>query len=284
MTLEDIEKKLSKIDELPALPTIVFEINNLLNNPRTTAPELSRLIMRDPALTAKVLKVANSAFFSLPKRITSVNQAIIVFGFNTVRSIVLCSSVIEAFNSFKSKMFFSQEEFWAFSAGVAATARVVARNAGEKKTESSFVAGLLHGLGKVTLQEFFAAEFEESVKRAEEEGISLWQAQREVFGVSDGEVASILIKTWKLSPDIIEPIRFQDMPEEAPEEYRKPSAYLLTAYVISHLLAFGKPFDRVLPQLRPEVMEFAGVKEEQWDRLLELAFDEAQKAQVFFEL
>lgn len=283
MTIEELRKKLASVDELPALPTIITEINTLLSNPRTTAAELSRVIMRDPAITAKILKIVNSSFFGLPKRISSVNQSIIVLGFNTVRSIALCSSIIESLGKGSANSKLNYKEFWQFSVGVGSAARVVARNAGEKKTEPPFVAGLLHGVGKIVLDRFFRDDYIKSFQIAKEREITLYEAERVVFGLSDAQVGAVLLELWKLNPDLVGAVMYQDNPAQG-KDFAVGAAYNMIGSVLARLLRLGEPGDYHLPRISQEVMALAKIEPAQWPRLIELTADEAKRASVFYEM
>lgn len=284
ITLDAVQRRLEAIEELPALPTIIAEINELLGDPKTAAPQVAKIIMRDPSITAKVLKIVNSAFFGMPKTITSVNQAIVALGFNTVRSIVLCSAVMDIFGKSKlSETTFPRRDFWHFSVAVGAAARVVARNAGEKQTESMFVAGLLHGVGKIVMDEYFHELFAASFLKARSESMTLWQAQREVCGFTDAQVGGLMLKIWRLSPVFVESVMHQEVPMEADEENRKNAAYMLIGNVISRICGLGNPGDILIPRITEEDMALAKVKDVQWPRLFELSIDGARKASVFFD-
>ena len=284
MQVEDVRKRLEAIDELPALPTIIAEINTLLSSAKTSAPQLSKVIMRDPSITAKVLKIANSAFFGMPKQITSVNQAIVALGFNTVRSIVLCTSVMDVFaKTGKGETTFQHREFWKHSVGVAAAARVIARNAGVKKTETSFVSGLLAGIGKIVLDEYFHDEFNAAFLQARKQQRTLWEVERELIGVSDCEVGGVILELWKLSPDLIQSVKWQENPAGAPEENQQAAAINLIATTISRIIGIGATGEIKLARITPEAAKIAGVEEVHWPRLLELTVDEAKKAAIFFE-
>lgn len=285
LNIEEARRRLQAIDELPSLPVIIAELNQLMSDPRTTAPKLATVIMKDPAITARVLKIVNSAFFGFPKRIESVNQAIVALGFNTVRSIVLCSSVMEAFSGSKAKSAaMSRKEFWKFSVAVGAAAKVVARNAGEKKMESAFVNGLLHGVGKLVLDQFFHDPFVLAVSEARSRDLTLWESEREFIGVTDAEVGAILLELWKLGDGIQSCIQFLENPADAPEEHRAMCAYVLVGNVIARVANLGDPGDIVVPQLTEETLRLAAVDPAQWNRLLELTVDEAKKAAVFFDM
>lgn len=282
MTKDELRSRLAAIDELPALPTIVTEINQLLSSPSTTAPELAGLIKRDPPITARVLKITNSAFFSLPKKVTSVNMAIVALGFNTVRSIVLATSVMEVF-SFGKESKLSQKKYWSYSMSAAAACRVLARNAGERRTEEAFISGLLHGLGRIVFAQFLPEEFDASYRKAQEEERPIWDVQRELFGVTDSDAGAVLLELWKLDPLLVEAVTHQERPLEAPENSRLLSCFNLIASVLVRILQLGESGDTFLPKLSRSVLNHAQVTEAQWDRLLQLTMDEAERASVFLQ-
>lgn len=283
MSIDALKERLSRIEELPSLPTIVAEINELLSNPKASAKQLAVTIMRDPAITAKVLKISNSAFFGFAQPITSVNQAIVALGFNTVRSIVLCSSVIEAFSGDSKFKTFNRREFWVFSVAVGAAARVVARNAKAPKLENAFVAGLLHGVGKIIFDEYFHEPFMRAVEKSKAEQMSWWEAEKACFGITDAVVSGVMLQIWKLSDDLALPVMYQEDPFEAPEEHRANAAFVLVGNVLARTLMVGDPGDILVPALSPEVLELAGVEPSQWRRLIELSVDGAAKAKIFMD-
>lgn len=285
MSLDEFRKRLEKIDDLPSLPIIIAEINQLMSDPRTTAPKLATVIMKDPAITARVLKIVNSAFFGFPKRIESVNQAIVALGFNTVRSIVLCSSVIEAFASAKTKTnALNRKDFWKFSVAVGAATKVIAKNAGERRIEVAFVNGLLHGVGKLVLDQFFHEPFVEAMRIAREQDRTLWDAEREVIGVTDAEAGGLLLEGWKLGDGMALCVLHQEHPEEAPQEHRAMAAYVQVGNVLARVATLGDPGDLVVPRVSASTMMLAGIEETQWLSLLEQAVEEAKKAAVFFDV
>ena len=108
---ERVKKLLSKIQGLPTLPSMLIKINQLLLNPRTSAKEVAQLITSDPAIASKVLRVVNSSFYGFPNRITTVTHAIVILGFNSIKSIVLSSSIFDVFKK-ETKSAFDREAFW----------------------------------------------------------------------------------------------------------------------------------------------------------------------------
>jgi len=142
-----------KIIGLPTLPTVVSKMIELVDNPKTSAQTLTSLISTDQALTAKILKLANSAYYGFPREIISVNLAVVVLGFNTVKDMGLSVSVLDAFKSNQDEGIFEMTKFWEHSICCAIGAKMLARTYGYRITSEAFVAGLLHDVGKVVLNQ-----------------------------------------------------------------------------------------------------------------------------------
>jgi HD-like signal output (HDOD) protein len=166
-------KRIRKIAEsvigLPTLPTVVSRLIELVDSPRTSAALLARLISADQALTAKVLKLANSAYYGFPREISTVNMAIVVLGFNAVKEMGLSISVFDVFKKTASSPLFDVAQFWEHSVGCGVAARMLARNYRPAIAGEAFVAGLLHDVGKVfrprTRADHHAAEGERYIPR-----------------------------------------------------------------------------------------------------------------------
>ncbi len=290
ITVEDARARLKSIDDLPSLPTIIAEINDLMSNPKTTAPKLAEVIMKDPAITARVLKIVNSAFFGFPKRITSVPQAIVALGFNTVRSIVLCSSVMEAFSNSKTKFdALNRKDFWTYSVAVGAAVRTVARNGqlrnGQlRNVEAAFVNGLLHGVGKLVLDQYFHDQFIEALRIAREQERLLWDVEREVIGVTHADIGGILMEFWKLGDDVVSCVKYQEDPSLAPEAHRQLTASVTVGQVLARVCNLGDSGEIVVPRVSHETMMLARVEQDSWHGLLDMTVDEAKKASVFFDM
>src|SRR5512133_1566252 len=127
---------------LPTLPTVVSKMIELVDNPRTSAASLSRLISTDQALTARLLKLANSAYYGFQREISTVNMAIVVLGFNTVKDMGLSLSVFDMFKEGDTAGAFDTTQFWEHSVGCGIAARAIARFCGHRLAGEAFVAGL----------------------------------------------------------------------------------------------------------------------------------------------
>ncbi len=147
----ELQKALTKFKDLPTLPDVVARVMQIVSNPLTTADDLNQVISLDQALTFKVLRLANSAYYGFPKEITTITQAVTILGFNTIRNLALSVSVHKMLFADKEKSIFSYREFWKHGVAVGVCSRLLARRVGYKSEENAFTAGLLHDIGKSLL-------------------------------------------------------------------------------------------------------------------------------------
>jgi putative nucleotidyltransferase with HDIG domain len=206
-----IKRITESIIGLPTLPTIVSRMLELVDNPRTSAASLARLISSDQALTARVLKLANSAYYGFPREISTVNMAIVVLGFNTVKDMGLSLSVFDVFKDVENNKSFDISRFWEHSIGCGVASRMLARNYYSRYAAESFVAGLLHDIGKIILNQYFHTEFIEIMSRTVN-GMSLDNAEIEVIGTSHARIGAWLAEKWNLPKIISETILYHHEP------------------------------------------------------------------------
>lgn len=196
-----IKRITESIIGLPTLPTIVSKMIELVDNPRTSAASLARLISSDQTLTARILKLANSAYYGFPKEISTVNMAVVVLGFNTVKDMGLSLSVFDAFKNQENSSGFDFARFWEHSIGCGVASRMLARSYMYRNASEAFVAGLLHDIGKIILNQYFHYEFIEIMDLVAQ-GESLDQAEESIIGTSHAQIGSWLAEKWNL-PEII---------------------------------------------------------------------------------
>ncbi len=205
------------IDKMPSLSTTVTKVLEICNNPASSPNDLNRVISLDPVLTGQVLKLINSAYYSIPNRITSLTRAIIMLGLNTVKNLVLATSVLASFKGIKALQSLSIDQFWAHCLCVGVTAKLIAkaRKISTMEQEEFFVAGLLHDLGKLPMMAVYTDHYEKAIERAAEEKRSLFQLEKELIGYDHCQIGHLIADKWKLDADMQNAIAHHHQPFEA---------------------------------------------------------------------
>ena len=160
---EKVRKLVDRIQGLPTLPVMMTNINQMILNPRTSPKEVAHVISNDPSLTSKVLRVVNSSFYGFPNRITTITHAIVILGFNTIKSIVLSSTIFDVFRRTVKPGDFDRTQFWKHSIGCGAAAKAIGRRLNYPMLEELFIAGLLHDVGKIVMDQYMPDKFAEVV-------------------------------------------------------------------------------------------------------------------------
>lgn len=211
---EEIREKIQSIIQLPALPTIAMEVVELVDNPKTSASRLGKVISSDQALTAKVLKIANSPFYGFPKKISTIDFAIIVLGFDALREIIISISLVSSLQK-KSDSYLDAKTFWDHSISTAIVARRLGRDLGYRVNGEVFVGGLLHDMGISIIHRYFNNDFKRIVEIARETNLSFLEAEESVMGVTHAEVGGWLAERWNLPDHLIEAVSLHHVPEQA---------------------------------------------------------------------
>ncbi len=231
----------ARIDELPTLPTIIHKLLSLTENPKTGAQDIRDAISHDAALTAKILKVANSAYYGFPQEISDLERAVALLGFNMVKSLAISVGILKNMPNGTGTAHFFQEGLWVHSLAVGTGMKMMAERCKRgEEGESLFIVGLLHDIGKVVLDQFFADHFARILEnvRTGNSGF-LYQEEREIIGLDHGEVGGMLLERWKFPEAIRRPIAFHHQ-KGLPEERKSPDvAMLRVADAVVQELALG---------------------------------------------
>lgn len=223
-TLENIVLKREKskitlagIKNLPSVPIIMMEISKLLESPRTGASDLGKLISKDQALVAKILTVANSPLYGLPRRVATIEFAIVILGFDHIKNIVIALSMMDAFKSSEDK-YWNRHAYWIHSLITASAAKRIADDLGYRKTGEAFTCGLLHDLGISVIQKYFHEDFNEICTLVEEQKMRYLSAEQRVLGLTHQEIGQFLAEKWNLPQILAEGILYHHQPSQAKDE------------------------------------------------------------------
>ncbi len=252
----------TKIDELPTLPAVVPRILSLMQDPGTDTRRITEAISNDPAMTSKILKVANSAYYGFPQKITSLERAVALLGFNMVKSLALSVGVIRSLPSPALSGLFDIRSLWVHSLAVATAMRALAEDLGKVgEIESLFIVGLLHDLGKVLLAEFFPEEFGRALQSTDAE-TPLDRAERNVIGMDHGQVGGMLLSRWKFPQVIVTAVSTHHLPGDQCIEWVEERAILLMADSLAREIGIGDSGNRSGPSIPPDCKEATRVEQQ----------------------
>lgn len=277
-----LRKKVERLEGLPTLPSVAGHLVSLTRSPRTSATEVGDLISQDQALTARVLKLVNSAFYGFPKAITTVNHAVVILGFSRVKNIVLAASAFGLSRGGGASRL-DLPRHWEHSLGAAVAARVTARTLHQGDPEDAFVCGLLHDIGKLVLAQLLPKEFDACVARAAADGSLLYDAEKEVLGLAHPEVGRWLAERWKLPANIQAAIRYHHTPG-ATRKDREMVAAVHVGDILARALLVGSGGDDSIPNMDLGVFQEMDLSKGRLDRLLGETLAEIDRAADFFEL
>jgi HD-like signal output (HDOD) protein len=192
-----LERILEHTNELAVLPHVVHRVLELTSNEDTISHELERAIAVDPGFSSRLLVLANSAAFGLPRRITSIREAILFLGFRTIRSAALTVGVFDIFVGKTDRNSLRRREWWRHSVDTAVCARYLAKVTDKVPVEDAYTSGLLHLIGKMLLDKYGGRDYE-LVQKLEENGAPCAFAEEEVYGVNHSQVSSAAAASWNL--------------------------------------------------------------------------------------
>lgn len=217
--MNDLKSILKKIDSLKPVSQVVNKVMSVAKDSNSSMTDLSKIIVYDAALTANILKVANSAYFGMSGKVDSVHQAIIYMGMNQVADIVMLVSGSEDLKRAQEGYGLGEGELWKYSVSSALISRELAENKKAKETNLIFTAALLKDVGKVILNQYVRDSYDKINTLVTEQGFTFIEAEKAVIGIDHAELGAMVAETWKFSPKMVEIIRNHHYPDESLGSY-----------------------------------------------------------------
>jgi putative nucleotidyltransferase with HDIG domain len=265
----ELENTIMSAGDLPTIPVVATKVMQLIESDRATADELSRVVSSDPAVAARVLKISNSSFYGRQGTIQNLSAAIVLLGFNTLKSIVVTASVRQVYQPFG----LTEKMLWEHSFGAGLAARIIASRTGRVDQEEAFLAGLFHDIGKVIMNSQDRAKFLMVMERSYNEEIPFNEAEKSIYHFSHEEVGSLVIKKWNFPTVLTETVlRHHDF---AFSDLSDLSLLHLTSVValadmFCKRLGIGERSpNEDLPLMDTKATGFLGLGEDEVQRLLE---------------
>lgn len=280
MSTPDLNRIIGQIEDLPTLPRTVLKITELVNNPRSSAKDLARIITDDQVLTARLLKLVNSSFYGFPQRISTVTGAIVLLGFDAIRNLLLTTSVFDMFSDNKKLSKFNQEKFWDHSLGCAVGAKVIGNALRHDKIEELFVAGLLHDIGKIVEMMFLPKQFSKIADYVNNHHTLMRTAEESILGYNHAEIGKLLGERWNLPPKLISIIAHHHQPSAA-GHFTMEAAIVHLADIFCRALNIGYGGDDKIPSLDAFAWESLKIKSSAIEPIIEVMKKEFDDISLF---
>jgi HD-like signal output (HDOD) protein len=285
---DTLEMILEKIQSIPPLPHAVSRLYALADNLESDTRDLVQVISSDEALTSKILRVANSAFYGLSYRIGTISQALTVIGFYGIRDLALGVSVFGFNHRSGTIPLISREEFWKHSLTVALTARLLAQRAHYKNPEEAFTAGILHEVGRVVFLEYFTDEYESLLKEAASSTVPLHKLEQAAFGLDHAAVGRALCEHWRI-PDYLGRVVLHHhqtvLPDELPPEMKTLVQLVQVADNMARIAQQGFSGNPTVDPFLLSVLDTTGkMPLSTLASVLQAIPEEIKKTEIFFNL
>ncbi|MBT9548879.1 MAG: HDOD domain-containing protein [Candidatus Sericytochromatia bacterium] len=202
-----IRNILNRVDELPEVPQTALRVIQLLNDPDTDVASLADVISSDQALTAKVLRLCNSAYYGLSRKVTTISEAVMIIGFSSIKSLVMMITTQSTLNKGLLGYKLNAGYFWEHSIGAAEISRYLAVQLKHREPEECFIAGLIHDIGKMVLNQYALPEVYKATNLHQKEQIPVYEAEQQILSFDHAAIGGALAERWNFPPMLVESIR-----------------------------------------------------------------------------
>jgi putative nucleotidyltransferase with HDIG domain len=272
---------------MPSLPVSVSKVMEICNDPQASPADLNRVISIDPVLMGKVMKLINSAYYGLNQQITSLVRAIIMLGINTVKNLALSTAVLGTLGKSSEFQVLNAEGFWRHSLCVGVTSKLIAlqRKVDRKIVEEYFIAGLLHDIGKIPVNNRLAEKYLEVMALSDRENLSLHRAEDRTLQLNHADVGRIVVENWKLSAEISDAVSHHHQVSGYTGEHTDVLYTVCLANYFANFAEIGFSGDRYPERPPLEVNEYLGLDVAALeDHMEQRVNEEIDKASVFLKI
>ncbi|MFC1556424.1 HDOD domain-containing protein [candidate division KSB1 bacterium] len=212
---------IKSIKRLPTLPIIFEKVLETIDDPMSSARILEDTIKNDQSISAKVLSMANSAYYGYSKRVSDLSRAIVILGFDMVKNIALSVSVFGMFPQDNEDTHFDKSKFWLHSIGCGYMGKIIANTIDYYEPDKAFIACLLHDIGKVVLSSHFEKDFLDAIDLMKKNDITLREAEKEIFDFDHSEVGNWLGEKWDFPEELLGAIKYHHSPSLSPKRHKQ---------------------------------------------------------------
>lgn len=250
-----IDEAIERIEDIPTIPTILGDILRITSLPCSAAKDLSRIIYQDQSIASKILRMANSSYYGLSQQVQTIERAIVILGFDEIRSIAMAMSVFDSVYLKKGGVYYNRLRSWNHSLFCGLGAKMLGDLLGFDKgaLPELFLAGLLHDIGKVLIDRYFSKDFAGILDLVEKKSLFIHRAEHEVLGFDHAQLGGCLLKKWNFSTLMVNMVRYHHQPHRSLDHQDWISLIYLADYMC-HQLGYSAFVCEPKPQMN-EILE-----------------------------
>ncbi len=283
---DKLSRKLEEVDDLPTLPTAATALDKALADPATDARDIAEILATDPSLASKVLRLANSAYYGgAAGTLTSIPQAVARIGFREIGRVFTTVAVIQTFEDIGHDL--NHVRFWKHCLTTAITTRIIRKNGHQGDAfgeDDAYIAGLLHDIGVLVLDQYFPKILGQVWQIADEKDCPHDAAERIILKMDHGEIGAQLLEAWKLPEAVIEAVTCHHEPDRARPEHRALARAVYLAEAICTHMGIGDGGDGAVAEFEFGIWEELGLQPEQFSEIVAEITEEANKSEALVNL
>ncbi len=270
---KEIQRIIRDTKSLPTLPGLISRLGTLTEDNKVSVQEIARVVSMDQILSAKVLRLVNSAFYGFSRRVSTVSNAVILLGVNVVKSLAISSSIFEIMEK-------TDLGLWEHSMGTAVAANIITKELQLPEPEEISTAALLHDIGKVIIKIKLEEDYSLLTSHIKEKGLTMVEAERELFDTDHAEIGEWVARSWLLPEKLIEPIACHHNVEKS-LAHRSKTCVVHLADVLIKAAAFGYSGDDLVPQIQPAAWSKLGLTETALEQIVAKVEDKLIEVKQF---
>jgi len=279
--LPKVNQAVQKVTQIATLPEITAKIIEIVEDPRSTAKDLQTIIKHDVALSAKILKVVNSAFYGLPRQVGSVDRAVVLLGLSTVKNIAVATSITKLFRGAGKAKHFSPKNLWMHSLACGVFCKLIAESLKTENGDEIFVAGLMHDLGILVEFQVYPDELSRAIENSNRDGTSLRDAETELFGTDHQTFGTALAMKWKFPHLFQSATGYHHQPLKTAPQHRAIASAVHLADALANQQDVGFHVER--GNYQPEVLEILEIREEDLGTIIDAFGDKFAAANAVMQ-
>lgn len=283
--MKHMDEILASIHQIPPFPQVVFKAMDIIRNPQYIVSDLVEVIRLDQSITANILKLCNSAYFGLPRKVSSLKEAVVYLGTNQLRQVLLTSGAKKIYDRSENGYSYFAGELWRHALACALMSQVLVRHLRLPLDENDvFTTALLHDVGKVVLSTYVSQEYAEIEIMVKEEKLPFHDVERRVLGFDHAEIGGRLAELWQFPDSIVAAIRFHHQPGKVPKHYRLLSELIALADGLVLMIGYGTSVDGLSYHIPHLLIDKLKLKKDDIQFLMIKFQEEMDKAQEMIDV